>query len=498
MTCLGIDYGTRMLKAATAASGRAAPEALPLADEHGQDCLPAIGRSVDGPLDPWALLLNHLVEPGVAAWLRDRLLTPTDVVGGAGGRQEAVAWHASVLAGLQRTLAGLEPPAGGLPTVIAVPDHWPTAAPAAAGPGAVEAWALPQALGEIGWSPLALVRESAAVLATWAPSPRRPLALLSLGAGPARLTVWNHERGRWTPGNQGVVQLPAVSGDILRRRIGQFVCDEIVRSQRRDPAEHAHEDQQVQNGVEVLLDAMRRDGDGIFQGRLFDQGVVIPVSRATMLDCCRSFREDLARALATIGPAVGNFDLLCWGELTLLLPLHEWLVEVDGITELEMASFHAVAGGAARIAALLGEGDLAFEAALTADPASGQIRPAGHGIGIPLIETVPGDLLPPGARVEAWVVDADTGRRHLIGQQLRVGRDPKLEVSFSQAEFPEVSRHHFTIFRVGEEFELHDNASSNGTYVNGEARRTACRLVTGDKILAGPNGPCLVFEVDRS
>lgn len=498
MTAVGIDYGTRMLKAATASSGRARPEALALADEHGQDCLPAIGRSDGGPLDPWQLFLGHLVQPGAAAWLRDRLVGPADVVSGAGGRQTAVAWHASLLASLRAALARARPPAADLPAVVAVPDHWPATPVAAAGPGAVEAWALPVALGAIGWMPLALVRESAAVLASWAPSPRRPLAVLSLGAGPARLTVWNHDQGTWSTGPQGTAVLPGVSGDILRRRIGQFVCDEIVRTQRRDPAEYAHEDQQVQNGVEVLLDGMRKDGDGVFQGRLFGQGVVIPVSRATMLDCCRSFREDVARALATIAPAVGSFDLLCWGELTLLLPLHEWLVEVDGITELEMASFHAVAGGAARIAALLAEGTVPFTAARAADPATGRLLDAAAGPGIPLIDTVPGGLLPPNARVDAWLVDAGTGRRHLIQQQLRVGRDPRLEISFDQVEFPEVSRHHFTIFRVGDGFELQDNASRNGTYVNGEAKRTAYRLAAGDRILAGPNGPCLVFEMEGS
>lgn len=498
MTAVGIDYGTRMLKAATAASGRDPPEALALADEHGQDCLPAIGRSDGGSVDPWPLFLDHLVEPGVAAWLRDRLVSPADVVNGAGGRQTAVAWHASLLASLRAALERSTPPAGGLPAAFAVPDHWPAVPAAAAGPGAVESWALAAALGAVGWTPVALVRESAAVLATWAPSPRRPLALLSLGAGPARLTVWKHEHGSWTPGPQGAAVLPGVSGDVLRRRIGQFVCDEVVRTQRKDPADYAAEDQQVQNGVEVLLDGMRKDGDGVFLGRLFGQGVVIPVSRATLLDCCRSFREDVARALAAIAPAVGSFDLLCWGELTLLLPLHEWLVDVDGITELEMASFHAVAGGAARIAAMLTEGTLPFTAERAADPTTGRLLDAAVASGIPLIEAVPGGLLPPNARTDAWLVDVATGRRHAIHQQLRVGRDPRLEVSFDQVEYPEVSRHHFTIFRVGDEFELHDNASRNGTYVNDEAKRTAHRLAAGDRILAGPNGPCLVFEVDRS
>lgn len=489
MTALGIDYGTCMLKAATAASADAPPEKMVLAAKYRQSCLPAIGRDDGQPVDPWNLLLTHLLQTGVAAGLRDRLAAPGDVVVGAGGRQAARAWNASLVATLREALERSLPGATALPFVLAVPDHWGAET-------AADAWTLPPVLAAAGWLPRAFVRESAAVLATRAPSPRRPVVIMSLGAGAARVSVWTFRDTAWTRDAVRSCVLTDVSGEVLRQRVGQIVRDEVVRMLRRDPAESVREDQEVRNGIELLLDKLRRNEDGVFHGTMFDRVVVLPIDRTAVLDCCRSFRERIARALTTLGPALGKFDVLCWGELTTLLPLHDWLVEIDGVTEVAMASFHAVAEGAARIAALLAEGILAFPTETTVDAATG-LRVA-TGQGIPLVEAIPLELLPAGPRTEAWLVELESGRRHSIGQAVRVGRDPRLEVSFDSRLFPELGRHHFTIFRVGDEFELHDNASRNGTYVNGEAQRLPRRLAAGDRIQPGPNGPPLVFEVDRS
>jgi len=67
------------------------------------------------------------------------------------------------------------------------------------------------------------------------------------------------------------------------------------------------------------------------------------------------------------------------------------------------------------------------------------------------------------------------------GEELIIGRN----VQDFLAERARISRHHFKLVSSDGEWELVDNQSSNGTYVNGRRVEGSCPLKDGDVIDAG-------------
>src|SRR4051794_12868682 len=97
-------------------------------------------------------------------------------------------------------------------------------------------------------------------------------------------------------------------------------------------------------------------------------------------------------------------------------------------------------------------------------------------------------LLDPGCRVALAPLDELTLGR---GTASRVDRDHHA-VRLTVADF-QTSRRHFTIRRVAGDWQLVDQGSRNGTFVNGE-RVQAAELADGDVIEAG--GSMLMFVAD--
>ena len=81
---------------------------------------------------------------------------------------------------------------------------------------------------------------------------------------------------------------------------------------------------------------------------------------------------------------------------------------------------------------------------------------------------------------QGWLVDADSGSKHEVGEQILVGREAPSDPVFP---IPTVSKRHFRIYREGNGFFIEDLRSTNGTYVNGEPLHQPTPLGEGDKIV---------------
>ena len=78
-------------------------------------------------------------------------------------------------------------------------------------------------------------------------------------------------------------------------------------------------------------------------------------------------------------------------------------------------------------------------------------------------------------------------------ERVEIGSEKALDVSFDPNPFPMVSeRHAHLAFECGIHV-LYDNASAQGTFVNGE-RISVAKLKSGDRIRLGQGGPTLLFE----
>ena len=84
----------------------------------------------------------------------------------------------------------------------------------------------------------------------------------------------------------------------------------------------------------------------------------------------------------------------------------------------------------------------------------------------------------------------------LTGAAVKLGRSPECQVRFDSAMFGGVSRHHATLKRVGQggQWQLCDESSANGTFVNNQQIQGCVTLRPGDQIMLSQNGPLLRFE----
>jgi pSer/pThr/pTyr-binding forkhead associated (FHA) protein len=95
---------------------------------------------------------------------------------------------------------------------------------------------------------------------------------------------------------------------------------------------------------------------------------------------------------------------------------------------------------------------------------------------------------------------SDGAAEQIRDAQITIGRDPDCRVSFAQSELDIVSRRHARIQFRGEWYEIVDEGSHNGTFVNGRKVEGAVQLREGDVIQLGYDiGPKLEvhFEYDR-
>ena len=85
-------------------------------------------------------------------------------------------------------------------------------------------------------------------------------------------------------------------------------------------------------------------------------------------------------------------------------------------------------------------------------------------------------------------------------REIVVGRDPNCQIALDQNQYTIVSRRHVAIRPLlsqknsPPQWEICDLNSANGTYINGQRLQGCQKLVSGDCIELGHNGPQFIFE----
>jgi len=72
----------------------------------------------------------------------------------------------------------------------------------------------------------------------------------------------------------------------------------------------------------------------------------------------------------------------------------------------------------------------------------------------------------------------------LIKDKNIIGRDPKCDIVIDDIE---ISRNHLTITRIGNNFQIEDQNSTNGTFLNGKKLKQSTAIKDGDLISLGEN-----------
>ena len=114
------------------------------------------------------------------------------------------------------------------------------------------------------------------------------------------------------------------------------------------------------------------------------------------------------------------------------------------------------------------------------DAADLSFVPFGHELTDAEVEAI--NALPSGSAILIVRSGPTAGARYLVdGDVTSIGRHPEADVFFDDVT---VSRRHAEITRAGREFEIIDQRSLNGTYVNGE-RADRFALTNGAEIRIG-------------
>jgi len=82
-------------------------------------------------------------------------------------------------------------------------------------------------------------------------------------------------------------------------------------------------------------------------------------------------------------------------------------------------------------------------------------------------------------------------------KSVRIGRGADCDIPVPAERFPMVSREHVILHIENGQIRFTDSNSANGSFVNGN-RVSASRLVSGDVLQLGHNGPKLIIEVDSA
>jgi hypothetical protein len=90
------------------------------------------------------------------------------------------------------------------------------------------------------------------------------------------------------------------------------------------------------------------------------------------------------------------------------------------------------------------------------------------------------------ARTATWELEVihglDAGRRYPLTDRVSLGRDWNADIALNDQQ---VSRRHAQIQRAGDDYQIVDQGSSNGTFVNGVLISMPTRLKAGDEVRMG-------------
>lgn len=492
-TCVGIDFGSWMIKAAAVEEPGMAPKPVALGAESSQLFLPVTASRGETLGASWEQFHRRGADPNIIVGFRDRALDAHSTLPFPAGSWRGVQALAAVFRGVEQSIRRAAPAVQAL--VVTVPDHW-RASP----------WAFPLGLVEAGWNPVLCVRESLAVLAAMRVAPAENVLLISLGAGSACAT-------QCTLGPQGWLRLwqhadQRISGTRLRQLLLHAFAEEVVRQIRRDPMESPRDAQALHQAVERLLLDLQARSESQWQARLFGQLFTRSIDRPRLAELAAPLLEPLTRFLerslrsALAGGSAGQVVL--WGELASLLLVEERLRSLDGPARPGAVLAHTVvAEGAARLAALAAQGQLDFTSPTLAglDKATGNYVPRfaqlDRKAGFPLLEGLPLHCcaVRSGGTARLVRLDRAPGMREMfLADSLRLGRDPQSDWVLDEQRYPQVSRAHAAVLRHGLDYRLRDLGSTNGTYLNGRRLQGEALLRHGDVIMLGLHGPSFRFE----
>ncbi|MBI3468630.1 MAG: hypothetical protein HY000_36980 [Planctomycetes bacterium] len=398
---IGIDYGSAMIKAAVTTSTDARPARIMLG---GRDaCLPAAVELVEG---------NRLR----AGWpaFRDRIRRERfvayrfrDVAVDAGSHVElgdrsinAVELHTALLTALgQRITSTLAPQL----TALAIPDDWRE-----------EHYALPRALGAASFLRPVLVRESVAAIAAveqivgqasglpgvntagQRPTPRSgSLVLLSLSGDRVRARRVELTGRQWQVVAEEVI--PCVGIPALSKKLQEMAATEIAQTVHAVANWDPEAMQSVADSVEQALCALSRRAAVHLQIRAFDRDFDFEWTRKQIVEVAANREPIVALVRRVLGnaPEDQRGSMVAWGAMAALLPLAEWFAELR--LPIEVLPHDALASGAARIAAAMGEGlvcaaDCAAFGTQTGDYYAMWDEPLDGRDAVPVIERVPAGL----------------------------------------------------------------------------------------------------------
>ncbi|QEG38599.1 FHA domain-containing protein [Roseimaritima ulvae] len=322
----------------------------------------------------------------------------------------------------------------------------------------------------------------------------------SLGSGPARLTLCQLKEQCWTPLKS--VRLNSISGAKLKKRIIDWVAEEMISEFRLDPREHLEAYCQIVNSVDRAFIQLAHSGtatiDATVLGRRLQRnldGVVMMEMAADMATSLRGALESLVKNIQS-----DTIDVVLWGELTLILPIADWCLPFcRGGTQPIHCSLDSVAAGTARLCAATTESNCLDNADLyeAIDTETGAYWTALLEVSesmdvIPVLRDLPVSLAAGRVPTPAAITIVETNEKRVVGAQLLIGRSPKAEWSFPSDKYPELSFEHCVLLKRKSEYFLKDLNSTNGTFVNGE-RISIHRIQNGDQFQLGESGPTFRF-----
>lgn len=486
---LGVDFGTSAIKAAV--SGHAAMSQSLVMLESDDSFLPVAVESPKKATGTWicgsdAYSQRRIHRKAVATDFRDELVETSAKLELNGrvtsGCEILTELFTSLAARLQESVPDARA------TCVTIPDSWK--------PGT---WTLPVALHQAGWRPRLLVREFAAVLASQTPDTDE-VVLLSLGYGPFRGTRAVRRDSKWNA--ESTAADLSVSGKLLRQRLSGRLADEMVAETRYNPQENSEADQALEDAIERVLRRLpfeeRTELSLEMKGRSFHKQIL----RSELADWAADFQSSLKKLLERLGVQKdGHQKIVAWGELTRILPVHEWLTGWN----LVVAPPTCVAIGASQVCDWFcrREGSaLSLPGVSTVDGTwrDSSLKRTNAANVTPVLQFLPTDWSEgaPCSKSTARLVQfTQIGSKEvtpLTDGNLRLGRHPSIEVTFDPVTYPQVSQYHAAIQLQNGRYVISDLGSTNGTYVNDQRVISPVCLDHGDVIRLGQNDPQLRFE----
>jgi len=500
---VGVDYGTRMIRAAAVDSAQQEPSLINLAGH--EPYVPVAVEVESGTAIGWdACKLRRQTQGAVAVDFRDHLLAPESTITVGGGNYDGVDVQTQLFTHLNATMRSAAPDAKGV--TVAIPDSWPAAK-----------WSLPVALYRSGWVPLCYVREWAAALASRAAPESTEVLFLSLGFGSAQATLCTMREDRWCAVATATVD--RLSGRAIRQGLTDELSEDVIHQTRRDPRQYFDASGELDTAIDELMRQLCHSPSATFNAELFGENVARPIDGQDLTAFVPAAPDQLCgtveKLLSNASPSLNTCPIVAWGELAVMLPINEWLAPFTPSRQpIVVAPLEAVAFGAARLGALATETDLladrsALPAVRLADGTylhSAGGHPAGGEGGVtPVLERVPANVLGGATQYRrAFLVRLDDQGNALPSADARVevptvhfrlGRNPLSNYVFDSHRDPYVSAAHAVITRDGADYTITDLDSANGTYVNGERLVKPQRFLRhGDEIRLGRHGARLRFE----